>query len=216
MNNRTFPIAKEGWVFIIPLFLLTVILFFLGIKIFTFLFLGSTIFTLFFFRDPERKIPSGENIFVSPADGKIIQIKKVQEDRDLPQKSLLVSIFMSVFNVHVNRAPCNGVIKDIIYNPGQFLPAFQDKASLLNEQNSVKISSGNQTLLVRQIAGLIARRIVCKVKTGDVIVKGERFGLIRFGSRVDIFLPIETKLNVSIGDKVKGGETVLGELKNKS
>ena len=184
MKDRFIPIANEGWAFIIPIFLLALLAAILGAKIVGFIFLCLSFFIIYFFRDPFRKIPEQDNIFVSPADGKIIRISKINNDCDLYGDCILVSIFMSIFNVHINRVPCDGTIEEISYNPGKFMPAFREKASLLNEQNSVRIVSGKYKLLVRQIAGLIARRIVCKVKQGDMITKGAKLGLIKFGSRV--------------------------------
>jgi phosphatidylserine decarboxylase len=169
-----------------------------------------------FFRDPERVIPHAENAIVSPADGKIILIQEVKYPALGHEKYLQVSIFMSVFNVHVNRAPIAGTVEDVLYNPGKFFAAFENKASLLNEQNSIILSktvNGKTVrILVKQIAGLIARRIVCYAKSGINFEKGERIGLIRFGSRVDLFLPLNTSLSVNLNDKVKGGSTIIGIL----
>ena len=172
-----------------------------------------TIFVISFFRDPERKILEGEGIVVSPADGKVVKIQDVKGDAIYGGDAVCISIFLSIFNVHVNRSPYEGVVKKVVYNHGKFLAAFDDKASLLNEQNSVLIESKNgKKILVKQIAGLIARRIVCWVKEGDSVERGLRYGLIRFGSRVDIFLPPDTELKVKVGDKIKGGIDIIGRL----
>lgn len=173
-----------------------------------------TFFVIWFFRNPEREIPAGEGVVVAPADGKIIEIKEVDEERILKNQSLKISIFMNVFNVHVNRIPYSGKIVDILYNKGKFVSANKEKASLENEQNAVLLETpeGKKILFV-QIAGLIARRIACWVKKGDMVERGQRFGLIRFGSRVDIYLPLGVKLQVSLGDRTKAGTTILGILK---
>lgn len=179
------------------------------------IFLGIlTFFVIWFFRNPEREIPAGEGVVVAPADGKIIEIKEVDEERILKNQSLKISIFMNVFNVHVNRIPYSGKIVDILYNKGKFVSANKEKASLENEQNAVLLETpeGKKILFV-QIAGLIARRIACWVKKGDMVERGQRFGLIRFGSRVDIYLPLGVKLQVSLGDRTKAGTTILGILK---
>ena len=210
-------IAKEGRIILIPLLIITLpigiyahlvdnnlfssIYFFLGI-----LFL----FCINFFRDPKRNIPMGDNLIISPADGKIVKIIGIN-DSDVGDAKL-VSIFLNVFNVHVNRIPVAGTIEDIRYNPGKFLAAFNPKASMDNEQNVIMIKNGKTNIYVKQIAGLIARRIVCWPKKGDYYESGQRYGLIRFGSRVDILLPETTKLSVACGDRVSGGKSVIGYL----
>ncbi len=213
MNENT-PIAVEGLLFAIPLLILSILLWYLGVRYPALFFTLLTIFVLWFFRNPERVIPQDPMAVISPADGKIIVAEEVSEDRYLRERALKVSIFMNVFNVHVNRAPYSGKVVDVIYNKGKFISANLDKASMDNEQNAVilDIGSGKKIMFV-QIAGLIARRIVCYLKPGDSIEKGKRMGLIRFGSRVDVYLPIGSTLNVKIGDKVVGGETILGYLK---
>jgi phosphatidylserine decarboxylase len=169
------------------------------------------LFVTWFFRDPERRIPNEPNVIVSPADGKITEI--VTENEPINGKLCKrVTIFLSVFNVHVNRVPIEGTIEDIRYNPGKFLAAFNPKASMDNEQNLILINNGRTHIFVKQIAGLIARRIVCWPKKGDYYESGQRYGLIRFGSRVDILLPENTKLSVACGDKVSGGKSIIGYL----
>lgn len=175
-----------------------------------------TLFVIYFFRDPERVIPSEAGLIVSPADGRIISIKNEADDNITGEKSVCVSIFLSVFNVHINRIPCEGSVTKTVYNSGKFLPAFCEKASLLNEQNSLVIDHNNKKIVVRQIAGLIARRIVCWVKEGCQVTRGQRFGLIRFGSRVDLFVPKEIELLIKKGDKVVGGRTIIGKIKDKT
>jgi phosphatidylserine decarboxylase len=172
-----------------------------------------TLFVLFFFRDPERTVPEGKDAVVSPADGKVIVIKDIYEPDYLKQDVKQISIFLSVFNVHVNRAPVGGNVEVVKYNPGKFHVASVDKASLDNEQTAMVITNGTRKVLVKQIAGLIARRIVCYAKPGDAIKPGERYGLIRFGSRVDIFLPKNAEIKVKLGDRVTGAKDVIGVLK---
>lgn len=213
MKNYGIPIAAEGWPFIIPLTIVTGLLFAFGWRNTALASLVLTLFVLFFFRDPERTIPEGKGIVVSPADGKVIVIKDVYEPVYLKQDVKQISIFLSVFNVHVNRAPIGGSIEVVKYNPGKFHVASVDKASLENEQTSMVIASGKDKILVKQIAGLIARRIVCYARPGDAIKIGERYGLIRFGSRVDIFLPGNAEIKVKLGDRVTGAQDIIGVLK---
>jgi len=170
-------------------------------------------FVISFFRDPERPIPPDEKAVLSPADGKIIRIESVTEDRYLKASTIKVSIFMSVFNVHINRVPLSGRIVDTAYRPGKFVSANLDKASAANEQKALLLETreGARILFV-QIAGLIARRIVCWVEKGDFVGRGRRFGMIRFGSRVEVYLPPDTRMQVRLGQKVYGGQTILGYL----
>ena len=166
----------------------------------------------YFFRDPERTGDRGDALVISPADGRIVQVSDVDEPAFLGGKATRISIFMNVFNVHVNRYPVSGVVRYVKYNPGKFLNAAADKASLENEQMSVGIQSGTHRILVRQIAGLIARRIVTYSKSGDAAHQGDRFGLIRFGSRVDVFLPTSSRVRVQVGETTLAGTTVLADL----
>ena len=167
----------------------------------------------YFFRDPERTGQRGDRLVVAPADGKIIMITDVDEPAYLGGKATRISIFMNVFNVHVNRYPVTGTVEYVHYNPGKFINAAADKASLENEQSSVGIlGPGGRKVLMRQIAGLIARRIVTYSKVGDQAKQGERMGIIRFGSRVDVFVPVGSKVLVSVGQLSTAGVTVLSEL----
>lgn len=213
MKNYGIPVAAEGWPFILPLAAASALLFVFGWKYAGYFSLALTIFVLFFFRDPERPIPDGDGVVVSPADGKVIVVKDVYETDYLKSKAKQVSIFLSIFNVHVNRVPMSGKVETVKYNPGRFHIASVDKASTENEQTAMVISTRKGGILVKQIAGLIARRIVCYAKPGDVVKTGERYGLIRFGSRVDIFLPEGTELKVGAGDRIKGGRDVIGVLR---
>jgi phosphatidylserine decarboxylase len=211
MKQNQWPIAKEGLPFLIPVALLTVILGIMSWKIWMVLGILLSLFIAYFFRNPRREIPNLQNIILSPADGRVIHVGECEEDRFLKEKVLKVSIFMSVFDVHLNRAPVSGKVLERNYLPGRFLVASVEKSSLLNEQNAVILETEDRLkILLVQIAGFVARRIVCYAKTGDLLRKGEIFGLIRFGSRVDLYLPTEVKPIVRVGQHVKGGESVIG------
>ena len=205
------PLAKDGFIFILPLLIITVLMFLISFYWATAIFGLGFLFVTWFFRDPERRIPNEPNVIVSPADGKITEIVTENEPVN-GERCKRVTIFLSVFNVHVNRVPIGGTIEDIRYNSGKFLAAFNPKASMDNEQNLILINNGRTHIFVKQIAGLIARRIVCWPKKGDHYESGQRYGLIRFGSRVDILLPENTKLSVACGDKVSGGKSIIGYL----
>jgi phosphatidylserine decarboxylase len=204
-------IAREGWPYIITLVVLGALAAlrwpWLGL-----LLVALGLFTAFFFRDPERRVPGGAGLVVSPADGKVVRVVAAPEGNPLGPGATQVSIFLSIFNVHVNRAPIAGRISEVSYNKGAFLPAFDDKASLANEQNCVTIDDGPSHVAFKQIAGLIARRIVFRKRVGDSVARGERVGLIKFGSRVDIFLPPGAALRVALGEHVSGGSSVIAEL----
>ncbi len=209
-------IHPEGHRWVVGLGLATIIFFLLGWGWLWKLALLMAIFTGSFFRDPERYPPFRDGTVVSPADGRILSVTQVAgPELSGMEESTKVSIFMSVFNVHVNRAPTAGRVLEIHYKPGKFFSANLDKASEENERNLVVMEDeqGHRLAFV-QIAGLIARRIVCFVNPDDTMVKGERFGLIRFGSRVDLYLPTQTEIDISIGQHVKGGETIIGYLPN--
>ena len=211
MNRKHWPIAKEGLPFLVPFALITVFFLAMGWNLLTFLGILITLFVGFFFRNPKRRIPSLENIILSPADGKIIYVGECEEDRFLRKKVLKVSIFMSIFDVHLNRAPVSGKVLQRTYLPGRFLVANVEKSSLLNEQNAMILETEDRLkILLIQIAGFVARRIVCYAKADDTLRRGEIFGLIRFGSRVDLYLPTEAKVIVRIGQRVKGGESIIG------
>ncbi|MFQ5780773.1 MAG: phosphatidylserine decarboxylase family protein [Nitrospiria bacterium] len=214
MRERQFPIAREGFIFIgIGGILTPAAVLYLG-WVGGSVFGVVTLFCIWFFRDPKRAIPQEEGFLVSPADGKIVDISFVEEARFLKKPVIKISIFLNIFNVHVNRSPIAGKVIGIVYNAGRFFAANVPKASLENEQNAVILEtpSGKRIVCI-QIAGLIARRIVCWIKEGGMLHRGERFGLIRFGSRVDLFLPVETEIRISKGEQVKGGETVIGILR---
>jgi phosphatidylserine decarboxylase len=183
----------------------------LGALVPALVFLALGLFVCYFFRDPERTPPSDPRLVLSPADGKIVRVGEAPAGA-LGPGAIQVSIFLSIFDVHVNRAPIAGRIAGVQYTPGAFLPAFDDKASEKNEQNKVILESGGVRLAFTQIAGLIARRIVFRKKVDDAVERGERVGLIKFGSRVDVFLPQNVKVKVKVGDRVAGGVSPIGEL----
>ena len=169
------------------------------------------VFTLNFFRDPERTVPIKENIVVSPADGRILFVKEVLDDKFIKGKAKLVSIFMSPLNVHVNRIPITGKVEHVKYIEGDYLAAFEDKASERNERNEIGVTNPAGKVLFIQIAGFVARRIVSDLKLGDSVNIGNRFGMIKFGSRVDIIVPNEWQVKVKKDDNVTAGETILFE-----
>lgn len=206
------PIASDGYRFIIPLIIITTVLALTSLHWLTGISGLLLVFVVQFFRDPERTIPNEERVIVSPADGKVVEIVK-EQDALLDEPFMRISIFLDIFSVHVQRTPVAGTIEKVKYNRGKFLNAASHKASLDNEQNAIIIHTGKEIILVKQIAGLIARRIVCWAKAGDTYKIGERFGLIRFGSRVDIFLPLNSEIKVSLGDHVRGGSSIIGYLK---
>jgi phosphatidylserine decarboxylase len=183
-----------------------------GLWLAAFVLLLLALWVAYFFRDPERTGERGPRLVVSPADGKLIMITEVDEPSFVGGRAVRLSIFMNVFNVHVNRYPVDGVVKYVHYNKGKFFNAAAEKSSLENEQMSVGIDTGRYRILVRQIAGLIARRIVTYSKLGETVKQGDRMGIIRFGSRVDVFLPVESSLRAKVGDITVAGVTILGEL----
>jgi len=169
-------------------------------------------FVLYFFRDPRRTVEINDNVIIAPADGKIVVIEEVDENEYFKDKRLQVSIFMSPANVHVNRTPISGQVTYAKYHPGKYLVAWHPKSSTDNERNTIVIGNQKLEILVRQIAGAMARRIVSYLDEGDDVVQGNELGFIKFGSRVDLFLPIDTKIEVNLKEKVKGGKTIIGYL----
>jgi phosphatidylserine decarboxylase len=204
-------IAREGWPFLgIALLVSVVAAYFIGW--WSLPFWLATLFILQFFRDPPREVPDDPQAVVSPADGRVVWVGKSQ-DPYLKREALKVSVFMNVFNVHSNRSPVDGVVKERWYFPGSFLNAALDKASLDNERNALWLRTPDgQDVTCVQIAGLIARRILCYVEPGARLRKGQRFGFIRFGSRVDVYLPLDAEIKAAIGEKVYAAETVLARL----
>ena len=192
----TAALARRSW----PLWLLAFVLTLLALWV------------AYFFRDPERTGPRGDRLVISPADGRVIDIREVDEPTYLGGRAIRISVFMNVFNVHVNRYPVSGIVEHVRYNPGKFINAAAEKASLDNEQMSVGVNTGTHKVLFRQIAGLIARRIVTYSTVGDTATQGERMGLIRFGSRVDVFVPVGSTIRATLGQKPAAGTTILAEL----
>ena len=213
MKKTAIPLAKEGVPFICFSGFATLILALLAFDTAALLGLLCTGFVTFFFRDPSRIIPEEHNAVVAPADGKIILVEETEDPRFAEGRMVKISIFMDVFSVHVNRIPYGGVVERISHQPGKFYSADKNKAALHNEYCALTIrtDTGLEYVVV-QVAGLIARRIVCWAERGDRVQPGQRYGLIRFGSRIDIYLPLETRIEVSKGQKVRAGETKLGIL----
>lgn len=200
---------------VLGLLVVTTGYYFSGVAFYVSLILGFILitFTLYFFRDPDRDTPPGDNLIISPADGKVIEIKKVYEDKFLKNEATQVSIFLSPLDVHVNRIPISGVVKYAEYIPGEYLVAWHEKASELNERSEFGIIHlSGARMFFRQITGYIARRIVFHIKEGDDVVAGDRFGMMKFGSRMDLVYTSEITLNVKSGDRVIGGETIIGQV----
>jgi phosphatidylserine decarboxylase len=207
------PVAREGWPFISLGLLIFIIFISIGYIKTALFFMTATICVIIFFRDPERNIVKDEDFILSPADGRILDIYEKQTKDEGTPPLRQVNIFMSVFNCHINRIPISGKVTRCEYNPGKFLPAFKEKASEFNEQNTIHIRNDHLEIGIRQIAGLIARRIVCRAKPGDFVDQGKRFGLIRFGSRVDLLLPPNVEILVHPGQKVKAGLSSIARIR---
>ncbi len=200
-------IAREGWLVLLAAFAAAFVATWL-VGWWSIPFWIWAVFALQFFRDPERVPPADGDAVIAPADGRIVVVGKAR-DEYLDRDALKISVFMNVFNVHSNKSPVDGVVKGVWYTPGSFVNADLDKASTENERNAIHIASARGDVTCVQIAGLIARRILCYVKTGDTLARGQRYGFIRFGSRVDVYLPVSARPEVSIGQKVTGGRTIL-------
>ena len=217
IHKKRYIIHPEGWKFAGILFVSSIILFYLSASILIAI-IGFflTFFVLWFFRDPKRNTPQDENLSISSADGKVCLIDEAYPPEELPiesQKMKRICVFMNVFNVHVNRSPVQGNVDHIVYKEGKFLNASLDKASDKNERSSLVLNTQNGTkIIVVQIAGLIARRILSFISPNMLLNQGERFGLIRFGSRVDIYLPLDAVEKCKVGDKVVAGESILASL----
>lgn len=212
MNNYPHPIiAREGWPFLGIAIAAALLMTMVSVP-WSIPFWIVALFVLQFFRDPPRVVPQKPNAVLSPADGRIVVVEKTQ-DPYADREALKISVFMNVFNVHSNRAPVDGKIENVQYFPGKFVNADLDKASLENERNALTITAeSGQLVTCVQVAGLIARRILCYVNAGDMLVRGQRYGFIRFGSRVDVYLPLTAIPKVTVGDKVSATETILAEL----
>lgn len=212
MNNYPHPIiAREGWPFLaIAVVVAAVVTYFSAAWSIPLWIIA--LFVLQFFRDPARAVPQQPGAVLSPADGRIVAVERAQ-DVYAQREAIKVSVFMNVFNVHSNRSPVDGTVQQVQYFPGKFINADLDKASTENERNAVVIrTAGGQTVTAVQVAGLIARRILCYVKAGDMLTRGQRYGFIRFGSRVDVYVPLTAAVKVAIGDKVSATTTTLAVL----
>ncbi|MCU0643343.1 MAG: phosphatidylserine decarboxylase family protein [bacterium] len=217
MKDNEVQVAKAGIPIVLALLFLSIILIIAArftkgmvLPIFVVLTWLMLLFSIYFFRDPNRKTPDQENAIISPADGKIIVIEETIEQSFFKEKVRKVSIFMSVFSVHVNRIPIDGSVVYFDYQKGKFYPAYKDEAAFQNEQTTIGIENKNIKILFKQIAGIMARRIVCNVREGMSVKKGARFGMIKFGSRVDLFLPLNVQLKIELNQKVTAGETIIG------
>ena len=212
---KTYPhpiIAREGWPFLAIAIVIAVLATYFGCGWWSLPLWLLALFVLQFFRDPPREIPQDADAVLSPADGRIVAVERTQ-DAYAQREAIKISVFMNVFNVHSNRSPVDGTIQRIQYFPGKFVNADLDKASLENERNALCIkTAGGQDVTCVQVAGLIARRILCYVKEGDRLARGQRYGFIRFGSRVDVYLPLTATVKVAIGDKVSATSTILAIL----
>ena len=212
MKNYPHPlIAREGWPFVGGAVMFA-LLATLGCGWWSLPVWLAALFVLQFFRDPGRTVPQEMGVVLSPADGRIVKVERTH-DEYLQREAIKISVFMNVFNVHSNRSPVDGAVQQIWYNPGKFVNADLDKASTENERNALWLKTAdNQDVTCVQVAGLIARRILCYVKAGAVLTRGQRYGFIRFGSRVDVYLPLSATVRVAIGDKVAATSTVLAKL----
>ncbi|WIW71788.1 phosphatidylserine decarboxylase family protein [Anaerosinus gibii] len=207
------PVIKEGYIFIAIALLLAVLVGYFIDPLWTIFPIVLAAFFTFFFRNPQRQIPTDKNLIVSPADGKVMGIVEVDENDFVNERCNKVIIFLSVFDVHINRSPMNGEIKFQQYTCGRFIPAYKDSVGFENERHTIGIENGNMRIIVTQIAGILARRIVSWVTLGNVLEKGERYGLIKFGSCTELVMPKNVEICVKKGDKVVGGETVIGRIK---
>ena len=215
MSNRIYPhpiIAREGWPILAGALIAVIVSWMLDLGIITFLFFVFLVFAFQFFRDPAREAPEDPRAVVSPVDGRVCKVEKCTNP-ETGEDAVKVSIFMNVFNVHSQKSPVAGRVEEIVYKPGLFLNADLDKASTHNERNAVRVTTDEgRSVTFVQVAGLVARRILCYAKVGERLEKGERYGFIRFGSRVDVYLPLDAEITVSIGDKVTGVMSTIARL----
>jgi phosphatidylserine decarboxylase len=212
-GRAVLPVAVPGIKYIAGAAFLTGVFFYLGWIAAGIAAAVVTLFVAWFFRDPDRQAPDGDHLLVSPADGRVIRVDRGVYKDYLPEECRKVSIFMNVFNVHVNRIPLDGVVEKVVYTPGRFMNASFDKASEFNERNALTLRTpGGLRFVVVQIAGLIARRIVNGAETGSRVHRGERYGMIQFGSRLDLYLPVNCTIRVKPGNRTRAGETVIAEM----
>lgn len=213
-GRAVLPVAVPGIKFIVTAILVSGMFFYLGWTVIALFAVALTFFVTWFFRDPDRTPPEDDDALVSPADGRVIIVQRLAESEYMNEPCQKVSIFMNVFNVHVNRIPFDGVVERVQYSPGKFINASFDKASEHNERNAIVVitETGKRFAFV-QIAGLIARRIVNHAAIGDRVKKGERYGMIQFGSRLDLYLPLAFDIEVGVGDKTQAGTTIIGRMR---
>lgn len=213
MNNYPHPvIAREGWPFLAGVIVIALMVSFVFGGFWALLAWLAALFVLQFFRDPARIVPQDDGAVLSPADGRIVMVERIA-DPYVQRDAIKISVFMNIFNVHSNRSPVDGTVERVWYFPGKFINADLDKASSENERNAIWLRTADGTdITVVQVAGLIARRILCYVNYGDELARGQRYGFIRFGSRVDVYLPLDATIKVSIGDKVAATTTILAVL----
>lgn len=208
-----FPLAKAGWLHLTWTLALAWVACALGVRLLAWPLWAAWAFMLWFFRDPARASQAGGQAVISPADGKIVALETVDCPALAAGRAQLVSIFMNVFDVHVNRAPVSGRVISVTHRPGGFVPADRDRARVDNERLELLLQAADGTMvLVTQVAGLIARRIECRLAPGEFVQRGDRYGMIRFGSRLDVYLPLDARIDVALGQRVRAGETALGEL----
>lgn len=203
------PVARDGWRFILPLLGIAVIFFVLHWTIAAVVAAVIGLFTLYFFRDPERKPPRIAGAIVSAADGRVTTIEEIAHPEFPGGRARRISVFLSLFNVHINRSPVGGSVESVEYRPGKFRNALLEAAARENERNRIRFNAGSFPVIVDQIAGVIARRVLCSCHKGDAVAQSQRIGLIRFGSRTDTYLPLDAEVRVKKGMRVRGGETVL-------
>jgi len=212
-SPTAFPLARAGYPFIFTGAFVTVVFALLELRLPAVAALVVTLFIAYFFRDPDRVVPDQPGALVSPADGRVISVGQVEKSPFGQERCMKISIFMSIFNVHVNRMPHEGTVKEVRYQPGRFFAANQDRASERNEQNAVLLhTDGHRKIEVVQVAGLVARRIICGVVQDATVARGQRFGMICFGSRLDVYLPQDTLPKVTPGQRVTAGNSILGIL----
>lgn len=212
MSNITTPIVREGYIYIFTLITITFLTNKLVDPHWSIIPGVLTLFVTFFFRNPKRVMPNDPNLILSPADGKIMCVEEIFEDQFIQGTSIKITIFLSVFDVHVNRSPISGILTFQQYTCGQFKPAYKKLASCQNERLSIGLESGSIKILVTQIAGILARRIISWVALGNQLQQGQRYGMIKFGSCTEIVVPINVDINVKAGEHVKGGKTIIGKI----
>jgi phosphatidylserine decarboxylase len=205
-------IDPAGWPFVIGGLVVAIVAAFFAGTVYGLVLLGLTIFFLFFFRDPERHVDAPDEVVLSPADGRVMLAGPSTADAFPPSDWQQISIFLSPMDVHINRMPVGGRIEKVEYHPGRFMPAFKAEAGDLNEYTEVTVDHGGQTIVFRQIVGIMARRIVCRVKPGDEVRAGDRMGVMKFGSRMDVFLPASAVVRARVNEKVVAGRTVIATL----